>query len=149
MDDFKWDVRARGDGPEGVVVYARSHSFRAGAPLSFDDKHGGITAIEYLIGAVAADLVSGLGLAARRRRVKVDAVEAVASGRLNEPLVYLGVVGADGHPGLETVTVTVYVSTSSTDAEVRAAWDEALARSPVVNSLRRSVGLALEVKTTG
>jgi hypothetical protein len=84
-------------------VFVRKHQFPVGAPLQFDAEYDAITALEYVLGAIGADVVHGLQTLARKRRVDIDQVEAVVQGELNNPLTYLGVVGADGPPGLEKI----------------------------------------------
>ena len=102
--------------------------------------------LEYVLGALGADLVSGLRRAARRRRLAVDDVEVVVTGTLNNPLTYLGVIGETGHPGLERVAARVYVAADGDEAALQDAWQEALARSPFVGVLARAVTLELTLK---
>ncbi len=105
MDETKWTLRVRGAGKGPSTVYVRHSQFQAGDPLSFDPEYDYVTALEYLLGAIGADLVGGLQVIARRQRVQVNDIEAVVSGKLNNPLTYLGVVGEEGHPGLEHMAV--------------------------------------------
>ena len=59
----------------------RTHRYDVGVPLSFDREEQGITALEYVLGAIGADLVVGLQRVARKRRLKLDAVEATVMPR--------------------------------------------------------------------
>jgi hypothetical protein len=70
-----------------------------GRPLDFDSESDAVSAVEYLLGALGADLLNGLRVA-RRRRVHLDRVEATVEGRLGNPLVHLAVVGGEGSPEL-------------------------------------------------
>lgn len=124
----------------------RKHQFTVGVPLQFDPEYPHITALEYALGALAADIVGGLQVISHRRRLKLDNVEAVLSGELNNPLTYLGVVGETGHPGLERVNVTVYVSSTGSEEEIGLIWEEMLQKSPLVNTLKRAVKLDLVMK---
>jgi hypothetical protein len=65
----------------------------------------------------------------------VGSVEAVVHGELDNPLTYLGVIGEQGTPGLERLTVKLYVETLEEEADIRAAYDELLARSPLFQTL--------------
>ena len=114
--------------------------------MQFDREYDRITALEYTLGAVGADVVNGLTALARRRRVDVEEVEAVVSGRLNNPLTYLGVVGEEGHPGLERMKVRVYVSSTEAEERVRKVWQEMLAKSPLVRTLKPALDLELSMK---
>lgn len=146
MEETRWTVRVRGDSTSQSTIYARKGQFQAGDPLHFDPEYEHVTALEYLLGAIGADLVGGLKVLARRQRLQVDDVEAVVSGRLNNALTYLGVVGEDGHPGLEQVSVTVYASSLEPEERIHHAWEEMLKRSPIVNTLRPTVRLDLDLK---
>ena len=77
MVDSRWTVRvSHGPGQGRSRAFVRAHSFEAGAPLSFDVAHPRVTALEYLLAALAADLAGGVALVAKRRRVEVDDVPA-------------------------------------------------------------------------
>ncbi|MBM3949565.1 MAG: OsmC family protein [SAR202 cluster bacterium] len=127
-------------------VHVRKQSFAVGAPLSFDEEYTHLTALECALGAIGADVVGGLKAAAKRRRVKLDNIEATASGKFNNPLTYLAVVGEPGHLGIERVSVSVFVNSPGPKEAVRAVWDEALARSPLVHTFRSAVALDLAMK---
>ncbi|MBI4203027.1 MAG: OsmC family protein [Chloroflexi bacterium] len=143
MNEYTCDLRAAVQDSEPATVYIRKHRFSVGAPLHFDQEYPYITALEHALGALAADIAGGLQAAARRHRVPVDHIEAVLTGRLNNPLTYLGVVGEEGHPGLERVAVTVYVSSPAAQEEVQRLWIETLQRSPLVSTFRKAVHLEL------
>jgi hypothetical protein len=139
----RWTVRVAAGPGDGATAYARSRRFTLGAPLAFDEEYPQTTALEHLLAAVGADLVAGFRIMARRRRIALDQVEAVVEGRLQNPLVHLGVVGEAGHPGLESVEVKVYADSPANEDDVRAAWEEALARSPMVHTFRLQPELKL------
>ena len=61
---------------------------------------------------------------------------------LDNPLVFLGVVGEAGHPGFKAISGTLYVSVDADEPILREAWQETLARSPLANTLRRCVELS-------
>lgn len=92
--------------------------------------------------------MGGLQVTSHRRRVKLDNIEAVVSGELNNPLTYLGVVGETGNPGLELVNMTVYVSSGAEEKDVRQIWEETLQKSPLVQTLKPTVRLDIVLKTT-
>lgn len=143
MDDFTWTLRVRTTGDGCATAYVRRHQFEVGAPLQFDAEYDRITALEYALGALGADLVNGLAARCRKQRLDVDHVEALVGGTLNNPLTYLDVVGEEGHPGLERITIRVYVSSADTRAAVQRVWEEVLARSPLARTLAAAVRLDL------
>src|SRR5215468_1745440 len=116
MEDTRWTVRVTASPPLGSTAHVRKHSFAVGAPVSFDGEHGAITALEYLLGALGADLVGGIQAVARRRRVEIDDVEVVVHGVLHNPMVYLRVIGEDGNAGLRAIEARVYISSLDDEA---------------------------------
>lgn len=147
-EPFTWAARARLPGGDpttaaAAIVHVGRQVFSVGGQAGFDTS-GTIlhpSAVEYLLGALAADLLSGFVRAASRRGVALDAIEASVSGRLNNPLVHLGVVGETGHPGLEEARCTLYVSAADDRAEslLHEVWEATLAASPLAHTLRRGI----------
>ena len=109
-----------------ATVFTRQHQFRIGAPVHFDRAYEAVSALEYVLGAIGADLVNGLQILARKRRVAIEQVEAVVEGELNNPLTYLGVIGETGHPGLEKVRIRVYLASPEEEATIQRLWQEML-----------------------
>jgi uncharacterized OsmC-like protein len=144
----RWGVRVRATTPGGVTTYARSHAFEVGTALPFDVEQGRVTALEYLLGALGGDLVGGFRALARQRRLSIDDVEATVDATLVNPLTHLGVVGERGHPGLERVAVRVHVATLEPEEAVRAAWDEALRRSPLARTLAAAARVEIVMTVT-
>ena len=130
-----------------ATAYARSHAFSIQAPASFNPSDPHPSGVEYLLGALGADLVLGFARAAARRGILLDALEVSVSGRLNNPLLVLGVVGETGHPGFEEIAATLYVGASDADeSSLHLLWEAALAASPFVHTLRRGIpSLRLEM----
>jgi OsmC-like protein len=132
---------------EGLATaYTRNHAFTVGGQASFRETDAHPDAVEYLLGALGGDLISGFASYAARSGVEVDAMEASIFGRLNNPLTLLGVVGESGHPGFETISCTLYVSADADERLLEDIWQTTLARSPLVNTLDRCVGLTLNLR---
>ena len=129
-----------------ATAYTRNHAFTVSGQASFREADAHPDAVEYLLGALGGDLISGFASDATRRGVEVDAMEASIFGRLNNPLVYLGVVGESGHPGFDTISCTLYVSADADEEVLKEVWRTTLARSPLVNTLDRCVGLTLNLQ---
>ncbi len=145
---YIWTARVGGTGENKATAYTRNQAFAVYGQASFKEADPHPSAVEYLLGALGGDLVTGFTTHAARRGIVVDALEASISGRLNNPLVFLGVVGETGHPGFETISGTLYVSTDADEPILRAVWQETLARSPLANTLQRCVTLSLELQIT-
>ncbi len=131
MDPTTWTLRVVAAGQPPITVYPRSHRLEVGEPLTFDSAHPHLTALEHALGAIGADLAGTLQVLARRRRIALDNVEASVTGSLRNPLTFLEVVGEEGDPGIERVTVTMYVSSPAPEADLQALWQRALVLSPL------------------
>ena len=143
-----WGVRVRAIAAGGTTAYARSHAFEVGAALPFDVEGSRVTALEYLLGALGGDLIGGFRTLARQRRLAIDEIEATVDATLDNPLTHLGVVGEEGHPGLERVAIRVHVATLEPEDAVREVWDEAMRRSPLVRTLGGAVQIEVVMTVT-
>src|SRR5437868_14439573 len=115
MDDspaagYVWPLRVRCVSDRASTVYTRNHAFTAGPPVSFKDKDAHPSAVEFLLGALGADLTAGFAAAAGQLGVQIDALELALSGRLANPLVVLGVIGEAGEPRFGEIKGTLFVS---------------------------------------
>lgn len=144
--DFVWRARVTVESPGRATVFARRHSFVVGPPLGFDEQADTVSAVEYLLGALGADVLNGFRAEAKRRRLRLDRSEAAVEGRLDNPLTHLSVVGETGHPGLSEASVRVYASSLDPESSLRDAWSDALERSPLVRTLRAAAELRLELQ---
>jgi len=143
-----WTVRVRSAGRQRAVAYARDHRFEVGAPVEFDHAAERVSALEYVLGAFAADLVNTFTTLARVRRLEVDAVEAVVSGALDNPLTVLRVVGEAGHPGIERIRLKLYVASAEPHAAIERVWREAQELSPLTRTFQAALTLELEIVVT-
>jgi hypothetical protein len=146
--NFMWTARVRLNTDGAATAYTRNHSFIVGRQASFAESDQAPSAIDYWLGALGGDLISGFTAIASRRGIILDAVEARVSGRLNNPLVMLGVVGETGHPGFQTISITLFVSLDADEPVLEEIWKETLVRSPLINTLKSAVDLDLELKST-
>src|SRR3954464_14132785 len=131
---FTWSLRVLWNADQVSTVYARNNTFIVGPPVSFRQKDPHPSAIEYLLGALGADLTNGFHKNAQSRDIKLDGLEMALSGRLEHPLVYIGVIGETGDPHLSEIEGILYVSTEADEELVRSVWQTTLERSPVANT---------------
>jgi hypothetical protein len=138
-------VRIRGTTEKQAAAYARNHSFPIYPSASFRESDPHPSAIEYFLGAIGGDLITGFSAIAARHGIQPDSVEVAVSGQLSNPLVMLGVVGESGSPGFETIRATLYVSSDAEDSVLQQIWQETLDRSPLVHSLNDRLTLSLQL----
>ena len=87
----------------------------------------------------------GLDRAATAAGVTLHAVEIALSGRLDNILVHLGVIGEQGHPGFRAIEGTMYVSSDSDQPAIESVWQRTLARSPLYNTLTRCADVTIRL----
>ena len=110
MDTIAFSLRVTAPSPDVAKVSIGRRQFSIGRPLEFDDASPHVAAIEYALGAIGGEVVNGLRAFADRRRLSIDAVEAVVSATLENGLTYLEVVGEQGQPNITRIHVKVFVS---------------------------------------
>jgi hypothetical protein len=141
----RWTVRARATAHD-VTVYARNHALRAGAATSLHEKDEAPSGLELLLTAFGSELIHALRRELSRRRVAMHECEVSLWAELHDPLVSLGVVGADGDAGLRAVGGTVYLSADAPDAVAAEAWAETLQRSLFHQTLRKACAVSLTLQ---
>lgn len=135
-NDYEWRLRTRSTGPLRSTVYCRNFQWDVGQAASFEEKDAHPSAIEYLLGALAASLTTGFATECARDGLEVDDIELTVRGTLHSALAHLGL--AEGEPALATATVRCFATSYDDEAAVREAWARAIARSPVAATLRKA-----------
>src|SRR5262245_28213007 len=116
-------VRAMRQTDGRVTIVARNLALHAEGQLSLDAKAETPSALDYLVSALAADVLGGLGREASRAGVVLDDAEISLAARLDNPLVALGVEGESGTPVLAEVTGTLYVSAEAGAEQLHSLWN--------------------------
>ncbi len=143
---FTWTARVLSAGRGLATAYTRNHCFSVSGRASFKPADPNPSAIEYMLGALGADMVDGFASAASRRGIAIHALEVSVQGQVQNPLVLLGVIGEEGTAAFETIAATLYVAADAEEPALRAVWDEMLARAPIVATLQRAVSLTLSMQ---
>ncbi len=141
--EFEWRLRARASGHLATTVYCRNFQWTLGQSASFEETDQHPSAVEALLGAVAADLVTGFGTACAQAGLDVDDVELTIRGRLHDPMALLGLSGGD--PSLASIDAKLFASTFDDEDRVRAVWDTVVARSPLVATLRKATAMETRI----
>src|SRR4051794_38786251 len=139
-------LRVTATGPAACVSVGR-RQFAIGRPVEFDEASAHVSALEYALGAVGGEIVNGLREFARRRRIEIDAIEALVSGDLEHALTYLEVVGETRPPRLGRIAVKVFVSAAD-EAAIGALFAELIDRLPLTCTLRTGVDITTELILT-
>lgn len=141
-------LRVTAPGPAVAHVSVGRRHFSIGRPVEFDEASPHVAAFEYALGAVGGEVVNGLREFARRRRLTIDAIEALVTGDLQDGLAYLEVIGERGRPRISRIAVKVFVA-SPDDNAIRSLFTDTIERLPLVSTLRETIDLDIElVRTT-
>ena len=143
-----WSVRVRRIDDRESRAYSGKSVFSVGRQASFSGEETIPTSVEYLLGALGGDLISGFQRSAAKRGVPIEGAEVVVTGRLDNPLVFLGVVGAKGSPSFDSITAVLYVGADAEERVLREIWASTLAMSPLVTTLERCLRLDLKIQPT-
>ncbi len=144
MDDIFTTLRVTAGEPDLARVAIRRQQFVVGRPIEFDQSAPRIAALEYALGSVGAEIVNGLRLFASRRRVEIDAIEAVVTADLENPLAYLEVIGETGRAVLQWIHIKVFVSCAD-QSTIRGVFEAMLDRLPLTSTLRVATKLTTEL----
>ncbi len=141
--DYEWRTRIRATGPLRATAYARNFSFVVGQPASFEEKDAHPSALEYVLGALGAELAVAFRDACGREGLELDDVELTVRGKLHNVLAHLGLEAGD--PSIRRIEVKCFVSTTAEERRLRAVWEEVLARSPLLATFRRGTEVDLRL----
>jgi len=133
--------------PDGHVrLVTRNLTFDAAQQLGLGSGASHPAALDLLVGALAADLLTGLLREAARAGVALHDAELRLEARLGNPLVALGVIGEAGSPALAAVRGTLYAASDADEARIRALWEQACTRAPVFATLCRSASIQITMR---
>jgi len=143
MAGITFTLRVTAPDPRAVRVSVRRQQFSIGRPLELDESSPHVSAMEYALGAAGGEVVNGLRTFAARRRLAIDAVEAIVTGELEHGLMYLEVIGEQGTPKLARLHIKVFVACVDEPA-TRELFEQMLDRLPLVCTLRAATRVDVE-----
>lgn len=145
---FRWSVRVRATEGLRARVYVRNHAFTVGQPASFDTEDEAPSAVEMLLAALASCLAVGFRWRASRAGIELGELEVALGARAENILVFLGIPGETGRPGLERIEGRLFVDCDADDGRLEELWRETLAASPLHDTLARGVPLSIERRSS-
>lgn len=140
---YQWRLRTRSTGHLKSTVYSRNFSFDIGQPVSFEEKDKYPCSVEYLFGALAGSLSTAFATECAKDNLEVDDIEISLSGSLNNILAHMGL--EEGDPSIKEIELKCFVSTFDDEEKVKAAWERAVARSPLAATLKKAVILTIKL----
>jgi len=139
---YEWRLRVRHTGHLRSKVYCRNFGWELGQPASFEEKDAHPCAVEALLGALGGALASGYATECARIGLDMDDIELTVRGKLANILAHMGL--EEGDPSFSAIEVKCYASTLDDEALARAAWERAIARSPVAATLAKALDLTFK-----
>lgn len=140
--DYEWRVRTRSSGHLASTAYCRNFSFVVGQSASFEEKDKHPSAVEYLLGALSADLCTAYATNCARAGLAMDDVEITARGRLVNVLAQMGL--EEGDPSFSAIEVKCFASTLDDEGRAKAVWERTVSSSPLAATLAKAVELTLK-----
>ena len=142
--EYEWRTRVRHRGHLAARVYCRNFQWDVGQAASFEERDEHPSAVEHVLGALGAALAVGFATESSRGGLEVDDIELTVRGRLHDVLVHLG-LSDKGDPSFAHIAVKCFASSFDDEDAVRAAWERAVLRSPLVATLRKATELELKL----
>ncbi|WP_240762639.1 sulfurtransferase TusA family protein [Paenibacillus thalictri] len=141
---YQWSVRVRSEASANAKVYSRNHTFLAGQPADFSASVDAPSSVDYLLGALGSCLTVGFKLNASRKGVIVDAAELSLRGKLHNVLFHMQLEDT-GSAGFSEISGTFYVSSPAEEDQLQEIWRLTLERSPIYQTLRGQVEIAIQL----
>lgn len=141
---YQWSVRVRDEQDLSAKVHSRNHSYIVGQPADFSPKVNAPSAIDYLLGSLAACLTVGFKAQASRRNIQIDNLELSLKGGLENVLYHLE-LEQEGSPKINQITGTFYVSSPESEEVLQDLWRHTLDRSPIYQTLKTAVPIEIRL----
>ena len=129
-----------------VKIYTNKNSIPIEKQISFDSEYEPVTSLEYFAGSVLSSILLSLLEQSKRRGSIIEEIEGVLNLSLENPLSMIGVRGYEEEPLIRKMSVTVYLYADLEDGALDEFCLGALAKSPIYNTLKRSMELEVQFK---
>jgi len=135
VQQFQWNLRVRATDVE-TTVYSRNFSWKTGSTIDFDRAGETVSTLEQFFGALLSDVIYCFSVRCSQNGVLVDELEGTLNGTLHSPLAAVGV--EEGDSSVKEIKLVVYVTSPAASVDVQREWEQALATSPVFQTLQKS-----------
>jgi len=143
-----FDVNFRGTSNDlsSVKIYTNKNSFQIEKLISFDSESKPISSLEYFAGSVLSSILLTFLEQSKKRGPNIEEIEGVLNLSLENPLSLIGVKGYDEEPFISKIIVTVFLYVDLEDKAFDDFCLSTLAKSPIYNTLKRSMELEVIFK---
>ncbi|GIQ70499.1 hypothetical protein DUZ99_09960 [Xylanibacillus composti] len=136
---FDLSFRGTSNDLSTVKVYTNRNSFQIEKQISFDSEYEPVTSLEYFAGSVLSSILLTLLEQSKRKGSVIEELEGVLNLSLENPLTMVGVKGYEEEPIIRKISVTVFLFADMEDHELDDFCFGALNKSPIYNTLKRSM----------
>jgi len=143
---FDMSFRGTSNDLSSVKVFTNKNSFQVEKQISFDSEYEQISSVEYFAGSVLSSVILTLLEQSRRKGSIIEEIEGVLSLSLENPLTLVGVRGYDEEPIIGKIIITVFLFADLEENDFHEFCNNALKKSPIYNTLKRSMELEIIFK---
>lgn len=136
---FDMNFRGTSNDLSSVKVYTNKNSFQIEKQISFDSEYEPITSLEHFAGSVLSSILLTLLEQSNKRGSIIEELEGVLNLSLENPLSMVGVKGYEEEPVIRKISVTVFLYADLEDHDLDDFCFGALNKSPIYNTLKRSM----------
>ncbi|MFB9986160.1 OsmC family protein [Bacillus benzoevorans] len=138
---FDMNFRGTSNDLSTVKIYTNKNSLQIEKQISFDSEYQSFTSLEYFASSVLSSILLTLLEQSKKMGSIIEEMEGVLHLSLENPLTLVGVKGYDEEPMIRKITVTVYLFAELEDNDFADFCHNALKKSPIYNTLKRSMNL--------
>lgn len=143
---YNIDLRSVGQNDDSNKVYIDNTSYTIAKEISFDSENTEATSMTHFADSIASSVIFSITNYDKKHDELVDEIEGKFSFQLVNPLSYIGVIGYDGEPKIDEITMVLYIVSVAEEDELKELCDKAMKNSLILNSIKDSIKINTRVK---
>lgn len=140
------DLRITSKDTLNYRVFNNKSSYVVESGVSFDSAKEGISSIDYFLGSIASNLMFTIVDFCHKKEILVEEIEGKIKATLFNPLTILGVKGYEDKPFIDKIKLVVYLYADCDSSLLVDTCIKAIDLSPIYNSLKASIDIAIDIK---
>ncbi|MCH4009448.1 hypothetical protein [Companilactobacillus sp.] len=143
---YNIDLRTVGQNDDSNKIYIDNTSYTIAKEISFDSENTEATSMTHFADSIASSVIFSITNYDKKHDELVDEIEGKFSFQLVNPLSYIGVIGYDGEPKIDEITMVLYIVSVAEEDELKELCDKAMKNSLILNSIKGSIKINTRVK---
>ncbi|WP_300562887.1 hypothetical protein [Companilactobacillus sp.] len=143
---YNIDLRTVGQNDDSNKIYIDNTSYTIAKEISFDSENTEATSMTHFADSIASSVIFSITNYDKKHDELVDEIEGKFSFQLVNPLSYIGVIGYDGEPKIDEITMVLYIVSVAEEDELKELCDKAMKNSLILNSIKDSIKINTRVK---